>query len=353
MGPILARGGILLTALLGVTPFGTFAEEAEEAAAAEDSEPEITAPAAPVTPDSTVPIQEVTVIAPEPRYVAPTTRDSIGRVWAPVMLNGKGPFRLVLDTGASKSAVLARVAEKLGVPMQPSTMRVHGVTGSALVSSIAVESIEVGELLMGASTLPVVPDVFGGADGVLGGEALNGKSIFIDFKYDRIEISHRRKGRLGFGFLTIPLKLSHNRLLSFETRIGMVKATAVIDTGAQRTLGNHALREALQRRARHGQEEEIVGVTLEVQKGNNIRTPPIAFGKATISGLSITFAETAIFDHWKLTRDPALLLGMDVLGLMDVLVIDYATREMHIRLRDPKRNPGLDVRGSGSYIKGT
>lgn len=351
MGPIVARGGILLAALLSVTSVRAVAEEAEQVP--EDSEPEITAPAAPVTPGSTEPIQEVTVIAPEPRYVAPTTRDSIGRVWAPVLLNGKGPFRLVLDTGASKSAVLARVAENLGVPMQASTMRVHGVTGSALVSSIAVDSLEVGELLMGASTLPVVPDVFGGADGVLGGEALNGKCIFIDFRHDRIEISHRRRERLGFGFITIPLKLSNNRLLSFQTRVGAIKTTAVIDTGAQRTLGNHALREALKRRARYGREEEIIGVTLDVQKGNNIRTPPISFGKATISGLSITFAETAIFDHWKLTSDPALLLGMDVLGLMDVLIIDYTTREMHLRLRNAHKDQGIEKREGGSFIKGS
>jgi hypothetical protein len=313
-------------------------------------EPEITAPAAPVAPGSTDPVTEVTVTAPEPRYVAPTTRDSIGRVWAPVLINGKGPFRLVLDTGASKSAVLARVADALGVLMKPSNMRVHGVTGSALVGSIVVDRLEVGDLLIESTALPVVPDVFGGADGVLGGEALNGKCIVMDFRNDRIEISHTRKERLGFGYRTIPLKLSHNRLLSFETRIGSVKATAVIDTGAQRTLGNHALREALKRRARHGQEEEIIGVTLEVEKGNNIPTPPIAFGKAVIRGLSVTFAETAIFDHWKLTSEPALLLGMDVLGLMDVLIIDYRTKEMHVRLRNVQSDNGIG-RDPGSRIR--
>jgi Aspartyl protease len=347
MGPIFARSGILLAAMLSVGPAGAADQEPPAI-----PEPEITAPAAPITPDPSELVNEVTVIAPEPRYVAPTTRDSIGRVWAPVLINGRGPFRLVLDTGASKSAVLARVADSLGLPMKASSMRVHGVTGSALVASISVDRLEVGDLLMEATTLPVVPDVFGGADGVLGGEALNGKCIVIDFRRDRIEISHTRKERLGQGFRTIPLKLSQNRLLSFETRIGAVEATAVIDTGAQRTLGNHALREALKRRARHGQEEEIVGVTLEVEKGNNIPTPPIMFGKAAIRGLSVTFAETAIFDHWKLTQEPALLLGMDVLGLMDVLIIDYRRRQMHVRLRAAPTDQGVGVRHNGSRIKG-
>src|SRR6185312_5126279 len=45
--------------------------------------------------------QEVSVVAPEPRYVAPTLRDRIGRIWAPVLIDGRGPFRLVLDTGAN------------------------------------------------------------------------------------------------------------------------------------------------------------------------------------------------------------------------------------------------------------
>jgi hypothetical protein len=31
-----------------------------------------------------------------------------------------------------------------------------------------------------------------------------------------------------------------------------------------------------------------------------------------------------------------MLLGMDVLGLLDVLVIDYKTRELHVRFRGPK-----------------
>jgi hypothetical protein len=281
-------------------------------------------------------IEEVQVEAPEPRYVAPTLRDSIGRIWAPVMINGKGPFRLVLDTGASKSALLPRVARALDVPMKASSMRVHGVTGSTDVSTVAIDQLEVGDLLMGATTLPIVPDVFGGADGVLGNEALGDKRIYIDFRRDRIEIRRSRSERPGIGMSKIPLKLTRGKLLAFKTRIGSVSTTAVIDTGAQRTIGNQTLREALNRRSRNWEQEEIIGVTLDVAKGDNIPTPPIAFGKATLSGVRITFTDTEIFNHWGLTDEPALLLGMDVLGLVDVLVIDYKTQELHVRFRGPK-----------------
>ena len=86
-------------------------------------------------------LQEILVSAPEPRYVAPTLRDQIGRIWAPVMIDGKGPFRLALDTAASRSGVTARVAATLGIPLdQSSHLMLRGVTGSAAVPSIRVGS---------------------------------------------------------------------------------------------------------------------------------------------------------------------------------------------------------------------
>ena len=37
-------------------------------------------------------MEDVAVTADEPRFVAPTRRDKIGRIWAPVTVNGQGPF---------------------------------------------------------------------------------------------------------------------------------------------------------------------------------------------------------------------------------------------------------------------
>jgi len=74
--------------------------------------------------------EEIVVSAPEPRYVAPTLRDRIGRIWAPVTINGKGPFRLVLDTGANRSVVTQATAQKLGADLtNAKTVQLHGVTG--------------------------------------------------------------------------------------------------------------------------------------------------------------------------------------------------------------------------------
>ncbi len=53
---------------------------------------------------------------------------------------------------------------------------------------------------------------------------------------------------------------------------------AIIDTGAQGTVGNMALRDALTRHPRNVRHEEIIGVTLDVQSGDNIPARDIDFG---------------------------------------------------------------------------
>ena len=123
--------------------------------------PEVPAPVAAAPPG----VEEVLVTAPEPRYVAPTTWDRIGRIWAPVMINGQGPFRLVLDTGASRSAVTRAVVDELGLPIKPDAVRLQGATGSAVVSAVNVRTLEIGELLIENTTMPIVADAFGGAQG--------------------------------------------------------------------------------------------------------------------------------------------------------------------------------------------
>ena len=108
-----------------------------------DTLPEVSPPTAPVV-DPIDQLAEIMVEAREPRYVSPTRRDQIGRIWAPVMINGRGPFRLVLDTGATHSAVTALVAMALGVPTDKSPpVIMRGVTGFATVPTIKVESLSV------------------------------------------------------------------------------------------------------------------------------------------------------------------------------------------------------------------
>jgi predicted aspartyl protease len=280
-------------------------------------------------------VEEVVVSAPEPRYVAPTTRDRIGRIWAPVLINGKGPYRLVLDTGATRSAIIQRVVDDARLPLRAKPVRLRGVTGSAIVQAVHADTLEFGELVIENATLPIVADAFGGADGVLGGEGMKDKRIHIEFLKDRISIARSHGAAAPAGFSTVPFKYGVNRGMRVEVMVGPVRTTAVIDSGAQVTVGNLALREALARR--RGMQDPyvdaIIGVTEDVQEAARVRIPSIVAGDLLVKNAEIMFSDLHIFEHWQLVSKPALIIGMDVLGALDTLVIDYRRNELQIRVR--------------------
>jgi predicted aspartyl protease len=252
-----------------------------------------------------------------------------------VYLNGQGPFRLVLDTGANRSAVTPTVAEALGIQASTTaTAQVRGVTGITVAPLIRVSSMEIGDLLLQTALLPVVPDVFGGAEGVLGNEGLGDKRIVIDFRRDSITIKRSRRERPGAGFETLPITMMRDRLLAIDVLVGSVRTRAIIDTGAPDSLGNEALLRALKRQANDEPGTEIVGVTLDIEYGSRVRVPTVQMQNVKIRGAVVTFSDVYIFKHWRMTSQPTLMLGMDVLGVLDQMIIDYRTRQLHILTSD-------------------
>jgi predicted aspartyl protease len=250
------------------------------------------------------------------------------------MINGRGPFRLVLDTGASRSAVNAQVAAAIGIPpdtTQPVLLR--GVTGIVAVPTIRVASFSVGDVIVTPAVLPIVADALGGADGVLGTEGFADKRIYIDFRHDLITVAHSRAMAAPPGFISVPLERSEAGLLIVYAHVGGVRVRAIIDTGGQATIGNEAMRQALVRRRAKGMHSEVIDVTNATQDGESFPSPPIELGSLEIQGTRIAYGDMHIFKHWHLIKDPALLLGMDVIGLLDVFIIDYRRHELQIRTR--------------------
>lgn len=293
------------------------------------------APAPAATPP--VPLGGIEVVNDEPRFVAPTRKDKIGRIWAPVKVNGKGPYRLVLATGASQSALTPKLAAALGIPIDPAaTVTLRGSTGSVPVPVVPVATLEIGDLLIEPRRLPVIPDALGGADGVLGMDELANMRVEIEFRRDRILIMRSKSQRAPGQFETIPVKFQRGRLLVADASMGGVPVKAIIDTGGEITIGNAALRTALaERRKREMQEgklDEVFGATLDSQVGTRLETPTLRIGEVLVRNPAMTFADFEIFKYWHMTDEPTLLVGMDVLGLLDTLIIDYKRKELQLKL---------------------
>jgi len=269
-------------------------------------------------------------------YAAPTRIDRVGRIAAPVMINGQGPFRFILDTGASRSAISPQLALQLGlIPSPDTTLTIQGVTGTEVVPSVLVKQLQAGEIVLQNRRLPVITSsVFANTDGILGVEGFDKMRIMVDFAQDRIIISTTRSAQMRGRWSRVPVRLRFGRLMIADATIGNVYVKAVIDTGAERTLGNLALRSALHLDSASQQtrtESQVIGATSAEEAANSISAPMIRLGQIDIKRVNVTFADLNVFRIWNLEHAPALVLGMDVLGTPQALLFDYQRSELLIR----------------------
>ncbi len=104
-------------------------------------------------------------------------------------LNGRGPFRLLLDTGSTHTAVSARTAAAIAAPAVAKTV-MGSAAGSRDALVVRLESLEVGPITI-ADVLASVVELDeiageGALDGVIGQDALASLHYTIDFRQRRV-----------------------------------------------------------------------------------------------------------------------------------------------------------------------
>jgi predicted aspartyl protease len=295
----------------------------------------------------------------QPLYAAPTRPDRVGRMLAAVEVNGSGPYRFIIDLGANRSVLSSRLATSLGLATAGTgTVEVHGVTGSAVVPMAVVDELRVGTIVMVDQQLPVLAGaVFADADGILGIDGLQQSRIEVDFRHDRVKIGLSDPRGAPHGYLTVPARTINEGLLLVEGRVGNVRTHVIIDTGAEYTIGNMPLQQALLRGARKGDRREsvVTGATPGSASGDTHATPSITLGEARLRNIPVTFSDLYIFSLWGLADEPALIVGMDVLGTVQKFVVDYGRREFQIKAY-PRTGADVDrcLAGTcGTRLKGS
>lgn len=277
-----------------------------------------------------------------PQYAVSTRLDRIGRIIAPVMINGRGPFRFMLDTGATRTVLAESTLAKLDRTADPhACVSISGVTGSELAAAVHIDTLDAGDLHFRDLSLPVLTGpVLDGIDGILGMDGFDGLRLSADFIKDRITISRSRAERPGLRFSTVHVEFVSGRLLMIDVQVGRVPVKAIIDTGGPRTIGNEALLAALIKGRQHiaqSLQTSVVDATQVSRPGMMGRVPVLRLGSATIENLDVTFGDFAIFSKWGLENEPALLIGMDVLGTLADLTVDYRRKEVDLQPRPLER----------------
>ncbi len=278
-------------------------------------------------------------------FAAPTSRTRVGQVVAPVMIDGKGPFRFLVDTGANGCVASPQLVRALGlVPVHATNEQVEGTTGTERLPWVLIRKMRIGNIVKRDLRLPVSDSpVLRGLDGILGMAGFGAVQVVVDFNGNRVIIDRPKPRPLQrSGFLAIQARRTPGGLLMIPARVGGVEVSAVIDTGSEGTIGNDALRRALLREAarKKAKNTTIYGVTKQVTQGGVAAAPAIDLGSVEIRNLAIVYAQIPIFKDWHLDSRPALLVGMNVLGTVNALVLDYPRARVYV---EPVTHGGASV----------
>jgi len=83
---------------------------------------------------------------------------------------------------------------------------------------------------------------------------------------------------------------------------------------------------------------DVVDATQTTESGNVRIVSPIEMGQIKVTNTAVTFGNFQVFRFWGLEGQPALLLGMDVLGTLQELTIDYRRHEVLFQTQ-----PGTEI----------
>lgn len=301
--------------------------------------------------------------APQPAVAAPpmdsTTQtqdikfkdDRSDRMTVAVRVSGAGPFQFLVDTGADRTSVSRELAGKLGLRSGESAA-VHTIAGESIVATAVVPSIQLTRRPVKVSDAPVLESENIGADGIIGVDALRSQSVLFDFENDTLSIvpSYRSDFHEDANVIVVQATRKNGRLVFTDAIANGHPVAVVVDTGAQISIGNEALRDELIGRGLvdPSQKVDLQSVTGSLITGDYMFVREVEIGGITLKNLAIVFADAHTFRELKLDQRPALLLGMNAIRAFKKVSIDFANSKFRVVLPESSQ---LDVRLASAKLR--
>ena len=256
------------------------------------------------------------------------------RLSVEVLVNGKGPYKFIVDSGADTSVVGLEIARELELPLgSPAVL--NGMTSRDIVDRVKVDSLTLGPTMVRNLQLPALREEDVGGEGMIGIDALVSKRLLMDFEKRMIKVEDANvRYRPQPGEIVVTARRHRGQLILTRVRAGGVPLEAVIDTGTQITIGNLALRDLLIK----GNRDKfvtipVIGVTGVQAELQFARVGDLQLGPVTISDVPMAFADVPPFKLFGLSDEPALLLGTDLLETFRRISLDFRERKVRFQLR--------------------
>jgi predicted aspartyl protease len=268
--------------------------------------------------------------APETEEAAPDVlqaqRDRYERLTIPVTIDGNGPYRFMVDTGSQATVVSRSVSEQLQLlPLGKATLVAMGSRRE--VDLVQLDGLEFAGRLFDNLEAPLLEAYNVGADGILGLNSLQDMRVLIDFKEDRLLVADADTlgGNRGYE-IVVRARRRLGQMIITDAKIDGIKTSVIIDTGAQNTVANMALKAKM--RAKGDVILESTDVNGVKVYGNLGYAKKMAIGGLEMTGIPVTFADSPAFEALGLAEKPALIMGMRNLQNFERIAIDFSTGQV-------------------------
>jgi hypothetical protein len=251
-----------------------------------------------------------------------------------VMVNGHGPYRFIVDSGADTSVVGVHIARDLQLPLGTPVV-LNDMTGRNVVDRVKVGELDFGPSAVANLEVPALREEYLGGDGVLGIDALVQQRLMIDFEKRLVKVEDARtRTRYYPGEIVITARRDRGQLILTRVRAAGVRLDAVIDTGSEMTIGNIALRDKLMiKKPGAFTMATMIGVTGKTVQVPIAVIPELDLGPVTLRNVPIAFADVPPFEVFGLDKEPSLLLGTDILETFRRISLDFQARKVRFQLR--------------------
>lgn len=250
------------------------------------------------------------------------------------LINGKGPYRLIIDTGGSINLSLDDdIAEELGLKSYGKA-GIRGISGKQDSEQSLVDELVIGDIVLKRvmTRTFAVPDMIAvSADGIIGTGMFSQARLCFDFETARLTVSPSGEGAAAGR--EVPLRIVGDAKLIAPILLQDRAALALLDSGADvAALSPSALKELFPNR----EPMTINAAGMGVGEGSSA-------GISLNPGVKLTCWDRT-FDNYSgiglnvlddllspiLGIQTQVLVGMPILSQMKTLTIDYPQRRMWV-----------------------
>ena len=277
-------------------------------------------------------------------------RDRYERMTVPVTIDGQGPYRFFVDTGAQATVVTPRIQEDLQIEATGRAMLV-AMGSRRLVQTLPIDRLEFADRTLSGLTSPLLQRQHVGADGILGLDSLQDMRVLIDFAEGRMSVADAENAGDATGYeIVVRARAKLGQMIITDARLDGVKTAVIIDTGAQNSVGNMALLRRL--RAKEHERFRATDVHGTVIEGDVAFAKRLQIGRMDLSNVPIGFADSPALEALGYKGKPALILGMGNLRNFQRIAIDFPTRRVLFDLpADALMRGPIDFTTSSSRIR--